>query len=298
MVHLLPRQLKNVSYFGESMGRGVHYEFRVMVLGSLAVSVLAPPAPAQDTMGPAPPATTSPTPQDLTKEKQNPFSEETSLPITATTGFGVGANRNTGEELSIQPRFSLPLSTDWNLIVRPLLPVSYLPAPDKRFGVGDIQPSFFLTPARVGAWTWGVGPALQLPTATADALGTGKWSAGPTGALIYSEGPWFAGVLVTQLWSFAGAHRGSVNQTSIEPNVSYSFKSGWYVLFDPGIIYDWSAASRDAWTLPIGLDVGKAVKVGAQSLTFQIGAYDAVRRPTDAAQWIIRAQLTFLFPRS
>jgi hypothetical protein len=74
--------------------------------------------------------------------------------------------------------------------VRPLVPTTYSPVPEKRFGLGDIQPSFFLTPARVDQWTWGVGPAFQLPTATANELGTGKWSAGPTGALIYTEGPW------------------------------------------------------------------------------------------------------------
>jgi hypothetical protein len=238
-------------------------EFRIMVVGSLAASVLTLPAPAQDITGPAPPDTSTPTLQDLAKGKENPFAEETSLPITAATGFGIGPNRDTGEEISIQPRFPLALNTDWNLIVRPLVPVTYSPAPEKQFGLGDFQRSFFLTPARVGEWTWGVGPAFQLPTATANALGTGKWSAGPTGALIYSKGPWFAGVLLTQLWSFAGAHRGAVNQTAVEPDVSYNFESGWYVQFDPSITYDWSATSRDAWTVPIGLDVGKAMQIGA-----------------------------------
>jgi hypothetical protein len=268
-----------------------------MVLGSLAASVLALSAPAQDTTGLAPPDTSTPTLQDLAKGKENPFAEEISLPITATTGFGIGPSRATGQEVSIQPRFPLDLNTDWTLIVRPFVPVTYSPAPEQRFGLGDLQPSFFLTPTGVGDWSWGVGPAFQLPTATATALGTGKWSAGPTGALIYSNGPWFAAVLVTQLWSFAGSHRGAVNQTSVEPNVSYNFESGWYVLFDPSITYDWAATARDAWTLPIGLDVGKAMQIDAQSVTLQIGAYDAVKHPTDTTQWILRAQLTFQFPQ-
>jgi len=51
--------------------------------------------------------------------------------------------------------------------------------------------SVFLSPARTGDWTWGIGPILQLPTATDEALGTGKWSAGPTLGLVYSAGPWF-----------------------------------------------------------------------------------------------------------
>ena len=129
-------------------------------------------------------------------------------------------------------------------------------------------------------------------------MGTGKWSAGPTGALVYSEGPWFAGVLASQLWSFAGAaDRTSVNQTSAEPNVSYNFESGWYVQFDPTITYDWQAASGSKWTVPVGLDVGKTMQFDARAVSLQIGAYDLVKHPADTAQWFMRVQLTLSFPR-
>jgi hypothetical protein len=96
----------------------------------------------------------------------------------------------------------------------------------------------FLTPANATTWIWGVGPIFQLPTASSSELGTGRWSAGPTAALIYSEGPWFNGVLAYQLMSFAGnRERGSVNQTFLEPDVSYNFESGWYVQCEPSITY-------------------------------------------------------------
>ena len=145
---------------------------------------------------------------------------------------------------------------------------------------------------------WGAGPAFQFPTATNNELGTGKWSAGPTGALVYSdsEGPWFAGILLTQLWSFAGAPRTAVNQTSTEVDLSYNFESGWYIQTDPTITYDWSATPRQALTLPVGIDVGKVTKIGGQDVSFQLGAYDALKSPTGIAQWIIRAQITLLFP--
>jgi len=266
-------------------------------LGILMGSALVARALAQETEGATPPASGGPSLQELAKDKQNPFSQTINLPIEVVTGFGIGPHHDIGEQLTIQPLFPVALDADWTLIARPLLPLTYSPDPQRRFGLGDVQTSFFLTPARAGRWIWGFGPALQLPTATADELGTGKWSAGPTGALVYSEGPWFAGVLVTQLWSFAGAHRTAVNQTSTEVNLSYSFESGWYVQFDPTITHDWSAAPHDAWTLPIGLDVGKVVKIGGQDLSLQIGGYDALRSPTGAPQWIIRAQITLLFPK-
>jgi hypothetical protein len=253
-------------------------------------------AAAQEAAGPTP-ETNSPTLQDLAKEKQNPFAEAINIPIAAATGFGIGPYHGVGQQLSIQPTIPFALNSDWNLIARPLLPVTYLPAPQARLGLGDIQASFFLTPARVGEWTWGLGPIFQLPTATSNELGTNGWSAGPTGALIYTEGPWFAGALIAQLWSFAGAHGTHVNQTSVEVDISYTFETGWYVQFDPPVTYDWSSASRDALMLPIGLDIGKVTKVGSQAVSFQIGAYDFVRYPTETASWVIRVQVAFLFPR-
>jgi hypothetical protein len=83
----------------------------------------------------------------------------------------------------------------------------------------------------------------------------------------------FAGILLTQLWSFAGAPRTAVNQTSTEVDLSYNFESGWYIQTDPTITYDWSATPRQALTLPVGIDVGKVTKIGGQDVSFQLGAY-------------------------
>ena len=160
-----------------------------------------------------------------------------------------------------------------------------------------MQTSFFLTPAKATTWIWGVGPIFQFPTASSSGLGTGRWSAGPTAALVYSEGPWFDAILAYQLMSFAGNRdRGSVNQTYIEPEISYNFESGWYVQCDPAITYDWTADAANAWTIPMGADIGKAFKLGSRDLSLQVGAYDLLKRPEGAPQWIPRVSVTFLFP--
>jgi hypothetical protein len=36
-------------------------------------------------------------------------------------------------------------------------------------------------------------------------------------------------------------------------------------------------------------------RIGGQHLSFQLGAYDALKSPAGTAQWIIRAQITLLF---
>lgn len=80
--------------------------------------------------------------------------------------------------------------------------------------------------------------------------------------------------------SFAGNRdRGSVNWTYIEPQVSYNFESGLYVQCDPAITYDWTADAVNAWTIPIGADIGKVFKMGSQDLSLQIGSYDLLLSP-------------------
>ncbi len=213
--------------------------------GLLLGAVLGMPARAQEA-----PTTAA---QELAKNARNPFAEFVKLPVQFTTGFGVGPRHRAGESINVQPVLPLSLSAEWDLIFRPSVTATYLPSPEAQFGLEDLQASLFLTPAGATKWIWGLGPIVQLPTATTDELGTGRWSAGPTGALIYSSGPWLNGVLTYHLASFAGdRHRSRVNQTYIEPEVSYSFASGWYVQCDPALTYDWTADSADAWSIPMG----------------------------------------------
>lgn len=262
----------------------------------LCGAVLAASAGAQQTM-PAAPASDK-TPQELAKSVHNPFEKFITVPFQATTGFDVGPHGNAGENLNIEPVIPFSVSTDWDLMVRPSLSITYQPSPHENFGLGDLQSSFFLTPHNVSEWIWGAGTILQLPTASSGELGTGRWSAGPTAALIYSKGPWFDGMLAYQLMSFAGDRaKGSVNQTYIEPEVSYNFESGWYIDCDPAMTFDWAANAADGWTIPIGIDAGKAFKVGSRAMSIQLGAYDLLRRPDGAPRWIVRLQLTALLPK-
>jgi hypothetical protein len=226
------------------------------------LAVLAVPAQAQQA---ATPAANAPSPQDLAKSIHNPFEDFIKVPFQATTGFDVGPHHNAGEGLNIEPTVPYPLNSRWILVTRPKLTAIYAPSPHEQYGLQDLQTSFYLTPASATKWIWGGGPIFQFPTATSKQLGTGRWSAGPTAAMIYSSGPWFNGVLAYQLMSFAGNHnRGSVNQTYIEPEVSYNFESGWYIDSDPSITYDWTARAPDAWVIPIGGDAGKTFKIRSQ----------------------------------
>jgi hypothetical protein len=269
--------------------------FRVL---SLLSAVLAASAHAQDGSPPAQPPTSVITAQDLAKSVHNPFEDFVKLSIQSATGFELGPHHNAGDSFNIQPLVPFSLNAQWDLIARPSLTVTYLPSPHEQFGLADLQTSFYLTPAKATTWIWGVGPIFQLPTASSPELGTGRWSVGPTAALIYSEGPWFDGILAYQIMSFAGNRdRGSVNQTYLEPEISYNFENGWYVQCDPPITYDWTADSANAWTIPMGADIGRVFKVSSQDFSLQVGTYGLLKRPDGALQWIVRVNLTLLFHR-
>jgi hypothetical protein len=235
--------------------------------------------------------------QELAKSAHNPFEDFVKVPIQTVTGFSIGPHHNAGESLNIEPLLPFRLTPQWDLIAQPNLTLTYMPSPHEQFGLQDLQTSFFLTPESATEWLWGIGPIFQFPTATATGFATCRWSAGPTAALIYSHGPWFNGVLAYQLLSFAGdRNRGSINQTFIEPELSYNFESGSYIDWNPSITFDWTADAANGWTVPMGADIGKAFNVGSHAASLQFGSYDLVERPAGAPQWIIRVQLTLLFP--
>lgn len=166
------------------------------------------------------------------------------------------------------------------------------------FGLGDIQQSLFLSPARPGQVIWGVGPILQFPSATDDSLGQGKWGAGPTAVALTIQGPWLFGALVNNVWSFAGdKDRRDVNQMLIQPFVTYTFPGAWYLESAPIITADWKAQGDDRWTVSLGGGVGKIVRLGKLPVNASAGAYYNVVRPDNAAEWQLRIRIQFLFPR-
>ena len=137
----------------------------------------------------------------------------------------------------------------------------------------------------------------MLPTATEKELGTGKYSAGPTGVIFIARHPWTFGALINNVWSFAGqSTRATVNQMTLQPFVNYNLPGGWYLTSSPLITANWQAKGRDVWTVPVGGGFGRIFKIGDQPVNAQLAAYYNVAHPKDAGNWQLRAQLQLLFP--
>lgn len=246
--------------------------------------------------------------QDLRAATQNPISSLISLPFKFT--FDNGAENGDANVLNIQPVVPFTVG-DWNLVNRLIIPIigapggtelPTVPNPTetaRAFGLGDINYSLFLNPIETSLpFIWGVGGSITFPSATDDALGSGKWSAGPTAVALVQPTWGTYGALVRQLWSFAGdSDRGAVEQMLIEPFLNYNLADGWYAITDMVMTVNWNAPENDKWVIPLGGGAGKIFTIGSQPMNVRAEAYYNAVRPRSAPEWTVGFTVQFLFPK-
>ena len=218
------------------------------------------------------------------------------------SNFNVGDFNRTQDVLNIQPVIPAKLNEKWTLISRIIQPVVWQPYPNQnaggQYGLGDMNPTFFLSPGKPGKVIWGVGPAFVLPIATSTVLGQGKFSLGPSVVVLTQPGHWTLGALVNNVWSVAGSNnRPAVNQMLLQYFVNYNLKKGWYISVSPILTANWEASSGNIWTVPFGGGVGRIMKIGFQPVNLTAQFYYNAVRPDGASSWGMRLQIAFLFPK-
>ena len=248
---------------------------------------------------------------EIAKASQNPLTAMYSLPIQNNIYFGIGPNDNTKNIANFQPVLPFDLNDEWTVVTRTIIPLVSNPSlpgatgtSERTFGLGDTTFTAFFTPKTAGesGWLWGVGPSLYFPTATDTDLGTKKWGAGASAVALKMDGKFVYGALISNVWSFAGSGQGDgfekVNAMTLQPFVNYNLDDGWFVTSVPIITANWEADSDHTWTVPMGLGVGKAMKLGKIPMTAQLHAYYNVVTPDDYGEtWQMRIQVQLLFPR-
>jgi hypothetical protein len=260
-----------------------------------------PPGSSQQVPGhdEAPPANTT---ESLQKATQNPVANLISVPVQNNSNFGIGPYDRTQDVLNIQPVIPVKLNEKWNLITRIIQPIVWQPYPSANtggeYGLGDMNPTFFLSPGKPGKVIWGAGPAFVIPTATNDILGQGKFSIGPSFVALAQPGHWTVGALVNNVFSVAGSsHRPYVNQMLLQYFINYNMKKGWYITVQPILTADWRASSGNIWTVPFGGGVGRIMKLGFQPVNITGQFYGNALYPSGASSWSMRLQIAFLFPK-
>jgi hypothetical protein len=242
--------------------------------------------------------------EDLAKLAQNPVGNLISLPFQNNTNFNVGPQRGVQDIINIQPVIPFSVSPEWNIITRTIAPVIFNPTLGPNAGavngLGDVQLSAFLSPAVPGAWIWGVGSIIQFPTHTSPTLGNDNLGVGPTAVLLHlSHGdPWVYGALANNVWSTGTSPMAPAYSNGlIQPFINYNFEGGFYLVSAPIITMNWLAPANQQLTLPLGGGIGKIFHLGKLPVNSQLSAYYNVVRPDGAADWQLRAQIQFLFPK-
>jgi hypothetical protein len=278
------------------------------------------PASATPSVAPAADAEAA---DKLRKAAQNPVASLISVPVQENWNFGIGPANRVQNVLNVQPVIPVDLSQNWNLIVRWITPIIYQPlgvtqpppptGPDLVFsssataasttnqgvyGLGDMQPAFFLSPKK-GKVIWGVGPQLLLPTATRTGiLGQGKLGIGPTAVVLVQPGKWTFGFLVNNVWSIAGhSDRPDVNQFLLQYFINYNLKKGWYLTWQPTITANWEMTNGNRWIVPMGGGIGRIMKLGPQPVNLGLQFYGNAVHPDGGSSWTMRMAITFLYPK-
>jgi hypothetical protein len=214
----------------------------------------------------------------LSKELVNPIGPNwlinTYLNTDKMHGDVTDESRSSTEWL-LQPVMPIPLDhkkmglTMMNRLTLPIIFDKSFPQMDtndfsgfkKKAGLGDltIQTSFGSMPkTSFGMYMWGVGMDLMFPTASADELGSGKYSAGPSGMLVGYTTDYTFGCVLSHAWSFAGkSNRKNVSTSKIQPLYYKQLGNGWQVGDNPTWSIDWKAESGDSYEMPIGLGLFK-----------------------------------------
>ena len=126
-------------------------ELRALFSSLLLVLALSMPAAAQQESST----------EELAKKTQNPVADLISVPLQNNFNFGAGSNHNKMiYALNVQPVIPIKLNDEWNLITRTIMPIINQPSlfptaggavhSTTGTGLGDINPTVFLSPAKSG----------------------------------------------------------------------------------------------------------------------------------------------------
>ena len=238
---------------------------------------------------------------ELAKKLSNPVASLISFPIQANFDMRMGAaDHGWRATINVQPVIPVALNPKWNLISRTIIPIirqASVTAPGaSQSGLGDIVQSFFLSPNKTEPFIWGVGPAILIPSATNDALGSKQLGLGPTMVLLKQQHGWTVGVLWNHLWRVAGGSgRPRVNADFLQPFLSYSTRDGWTYSLNTESTYDWTG---NHWAVPIHFQVSKIVRFGKQPVSFGGAMRCWATTPSGGPEGCgLRIVVTGLFPK-
>ena len=127
----------------------------LFLLGAMSAQAAEPQQPPQQ-----------PSAEELAKQSQNPIANLISVPLQNNFYFGTGSKNRTVYVGNLEPVIPIHITDDWNVITRTILPIinqpSLFPGMSSATGLGDLNPTFFLSPAKPGELIWGAGADIHI----------------------------------------------------------------------------------------------------------------------------------------
>jgi hypothetical protein len=243
------------------------------------VLLLAARARADDQPGPPEPSLEEARKKSLTainKVLTDPVSEAWSIAFQQND-FRISPGIDHGERwrsnLLFQGALPVALNPYWDLITRPSIALfASVPHPnpedpaeiDRTTAFGDIVLLQLFAPRRelTQRWLVGIGPTWIFPTGVSRWTTAGKWQVGPGAVFGYLSDTWILAALFQNWTSFGGSGPRATNSMNLQPIAAYFFPNGWSVGYSGNILADWKASATNAYTVPIGLQVGKVTIFG------------------------------------
>jgi len=237
---------------------------------------------------------------ELAKKLANPIANLISVPFQNNTDYGIGDLKGSRNVLNFQPVIPLRINDKINLITRAVIPIisqyNITEPSNGQTGLGNTIVSGFFSPSEAkNGLTWGVGPALNLPTSTNTVFGPSEFGFGPTAIALKQGNGWTVGGLVNQIWGGQNSEGSGISQMFIQPFVVYNWGSGAGVGANSEIVQDWKRNKNVTFLNP---NVSGITSLGKQKVQLVLGPRIPIAAPIqERAGWGWRAVLIFLFPK-
>ena len=234
---------------------------------------------------------------DVAAQANNPLADMRAFNLH---NYYIGEQTGTGDSANqFFMRYAQPVSFGGDWLLRATLPVNTLPTPpdgNKETGIGDLNVfAAYLFDVGNPAVSFGLGPQINMPTATKDYLGTEKWSAGLANVLFDASSKKFQfGYLLTWVASFAGeSSRDDVNVGAFQPFAIYQLGKGRY-LRSAGIwTYNFE---NNNYSMPVGIGIGQVFPRGKTVYNIFIEPqYSIADRGPGQPEWQIFVGLNMQF---
>ena len=199
-----------------------------------------------------------------------------------------------------QPVLPFPVADGDTFIIRPafsyLMHQPYFDASalgfDQTSAFGDIAFDLLYSFGNIEPYVFGVGAVGAIPTGTDDRITGENWLLGPE-LLFAKQFDWGIAGFLGFHQSKAIGNGGDFNVSSFQPLFAYSLGDGVTIGPSGTISYNWNAEQDNAWTVPVGVNVGKATTLNGKPIKYGFSVeYNVVRPQSFGPEWKVTFSIT------